>query len=70
VFLSLDKNPGAHPLAPSGNVSATALSTTLACGLALLAVIGIVAGTALSRTLLRAKRHMAQKEVATQPSTT
>jgi predicted MFS family arabinose efflux permease len=41
VFLSLDKN--------------TALSTTLAYGLAVLAVIGIVAGTALSRTLLRAK---------------
>jgi hypothetical protein len=41
VFLSLDKN--------------TALSTTLAYGLAVLAVIGIAAGTALSRTLLRAK---------------
>jgi MFS family permease len=54
VFLSLDKldkNASAHPLAPSGNVSATALSTTLAYGLAVLAVIGIVAGTALSRTL-------------------
>jgi hypothetical protein len=59
VFLSLDKDAGAHPLAPSGNVSATALSTTLAYGLAVLAVIGIVAGTALSRTLLRAKRNTA-----------
>jgi MFS family permease len=70
VFLSLDKNAGAHPLAPSGKVSATALSTTLAYGLAVLAVIGIVAGTALSRNLLRARRHTVQKEVATQPSTT
>jgi hypothetical protein len=55
AFLSLDKNVGAHPLAPIGDVSATALSITLACGLAVLAAIGIVAGTALSRTLLRAK---------------
>jgi MFS family permease len=70
VFLSLDKSAGAHPPAPSGNVSATALSTTLAYGLAVLAAIGIVAGTALSRTLLRAKRYAAQKEVATQPSIT
>jgi hypothetical protein len=42
----------------------------LACGLAVLAAIGILAGTALSRTLLRAKRYAAQKEVAAQPSTT
>lgn len=70
VFLTLDKNAGAHPLAPGPTVSATALSAALAYGLAVLAVTGIAAGTALSRTLLRAERHTAQEEGATQPSTT
>jgi MFS family permease len=60
VFLSLDRAPG-------GQVSAAALSTTLACGLAVLAVIGIVPAAALSRTLLRAGRGVAQEAAAIQP---
>lgn len=44
VFLSLDRAAGAH-------ASATALSTTLACGLAVVAAAGVVPAAALSRSM-------------------
>lgn len=56
VFLSLDKNASSHLLTSTASVSATALSDTLAYGLAILALIGIVPGAALARTLLRAQK--------------
>lgn len=73
VFLSLDHNAGTGPVASAASVSASALSNTLAYGLAIVAAVGIIPGVALARTVLGARREAAQskpKEVAVEPSTT
>lgn len=67
-FLSMDKPSGAHTSA--AGASASALSTTLTFGLAVLAVIGVAAGTALARTVRQAKLQTAQKEATARPSAT
>jgi len=60
VFLSLDHNAGTGPVASAASVSASALASTLAYGLAIVAAVGIIPGAALARTVLGARREAAQ----------
>jgi len=62
VFLSLEQRSAPH-LSAQAHVSAAALSTT-SDGLALLALIGVVAARALSRTVLRTTQRTAREEVS------
>ncbi|QIS19965.1 MFS transporter [Nocardia terpenica] len=69
VFLSAAQHAGSSLAAITPHSSASALFTTLAYGLAVLAVVGIVAASVLSSTVLRAKRLTADKEVTGRPGT-
>ncbi|MBF6061103.1 MFS transporter [Nocardia terpenica] len=69
IFLSTAQHSGTSLAAITPQSSASALFTTLTFGLSVLAVVGIVAASVLSRTVLRAKRLTADKEVAGRPDT-
>ncbi len=62
VFLSLEQRSAPH-LSAQAHVSAAALSTT-SDGLALLAMVGVVAALALSRAVPRATQRTAREEVS------